>query len=120
MAYKCDYCGKGKVSGHMVSHAKNRLARLFLPNLQKLKVLKNGVSVRVKFCASCIKRMRKDGGMGQYSLIKWVSPANVAAASSLGKAMKAVQKETKAKEVKEKVTKAKETLDIASIVGKKG
>jgi len=119
MAYKCDYCNKGKESGHMVSHAKNRLQRLFVPNLQKLKVFKNGMVVRVKFCTSCIKRLRKDGRMGAFSVIKLAPSASVEA--SVKAVLKSVKKETKTekkKEVKEKV-KGRETLDISAIVGKK-
>ncbi len=120
MAYKCENCHKGKEHGHMVSHAKNRLARLFLPNLQKLKVLRNGITIRVKFCTSCIKRLRKDGRIGSFALAKvgTVKTADIAIKSVL----KSVEKVTKAKiekEVKVKVEKVRETFDIASIVGKK-
>lgn len=117
MAYKCENCHKGKIHGHMVSHAKNRLARLFLPNLQKLKVLSEGIVVRVKFCTSCIKRLRKDGRIGMYFLNK---PAVLAV--SLDKTIKKVTESLISKKVsveKEKVQKVKETIDIASIVGKK-
>ncbi len=124
MAYKCDHCHKGKEHGHMVSHAKNRLARLFLPNLQKLKVLQNGITIRVKFCTSCIKRLKKDGRIGAFRVIKLASVVDVE--ESVKSVMKTLEKETKVKkdkEVKEKVKakeqKARETLDIASIVGKK-
>lgn len=125
MSYKCDYCDKGVEHGHMVSHAKNRLGRLFKPNLQKLKVLQNGIAVRVKFCASCIKRLKKDGRMGIYSLLKIglsVTPSD----KVIKAALKTVEKVSKAKKEKEalqqaqgKYQKAKETLDIAAIVGRK-
>lgn len=125
MAYKCENCGKGKVAGHMVSHAKNRLARLFLPNLQKLKVLKAGVVVRVKFCTSCIKRLRKDGQIGAFSVIK-LGAATATLTAPAKAVIETLVKESKEKKVKEAVRlaqgkkeKAKETLDIASIVGKK-
>ncbi len=117
MAYKCENCHKGKAHGHMVSHAKNRLARLFIPNLQKLKVLSDGLVVRVKFCTSCIKRLRKDGRIGMYFLNK-----PVVAVVSVDKTIKKVTESLMAKKVnveKEKVQKVKETFDIASIVGKK-
>lgn len=120
MAYKCDNCHKGKESGHMVSHAKNRLARLFLPNLQKLKVLKSGVVVRVKFCASCIKRLRKDGRIGAFAVIKLQTATAVTApVASVLKEVAKVTKAKKEKEVKVKKEKARETLDISAIVGKK-
>lgn len=124
MAYKCDNCNKGKEHGHMVSHAKNRLTRLFLPNLQKLKVLKNGIVIRVKFCTSCIKRLRKDGIIGKFALLKIQVPS--VAKSTYRSVVKSVKKELKisAKSrssagLNEKKEKARETMDIASIVGKK-
>lgn len=123
MAYKCDNCGKGREAGHMVSHAKNRLARFFLPNLQKLRVLKVGVVVRVKFCTSCIKRLRKDGRIGAFAVIKLQTAAAVTApVASVMKEVAKVSRVKKEKEVIAKVKakeKAKETLDISSIVGKK-
>jgi len=121
MSYKCDNCGKGKEHGHMVSHAKNRLRRLFMPNLQKLKVLRNGMVVRVKFCTSCIKRLRKDGKIGAFSVIK-LGAAIATLPTSAKAAIETLVKESKEKKVKEvkmKEQKARETLDIAAIVGKK-
>ena len=117
MAYKCENCHKGKVHGHMVSHAKNRLARLFIPNLQKLKVLSNGIVVRVKFCTSCIKRLRKEGRIGMYFVNK-----PVVVAVSVDKSLKKVKESlatVKIKEKIEKVQKVRETIDISAIVGKK-
>lgn len=121
MAYKCDNCDKGKIYGHMVSHAKNRLGRIFKPNLQKLKVLKNGVMVRVKFCTGCIKRLNKDGRMGSFAL---VGNAVSGGKSNLPvqSVIKTMAKESAAKKVKEvevKAEKARETIDISAIVGKK-
>lgn len=128
MSYKCNYCGRGKVSGHMVSPAKNRLRRLFKPNLQKLKVLKNGVSIRVKFCTGCIKRLKKDGHMGVYTFLKYTPAVVKTEPVRIEKAVKPKEKVktkvVKEVKVKEKKTKEKESpkaapLDIASIVGKK-
>lgn len=67
MALQCDYCGKGRSIGHNVSHAKNRTRRLFKPNLQKLRVLHDGVKEHVKFCTSCIQRLKKYGSIGDYT-----------------------------------------------------
>lgn len=125
MSYKCENCHKGKEHGHMVSHAKNRLRRLFVPNLQKLKVLKSGIVVRVKFCTSCIKRLRKDGRIGGFSVIKLMAPA-VVSDKTVKEVLKSVEKASKAKKEKEalrqaqgKLEKSRETLDISAIVGKK-
>ena len=71
MAYICDYCGKRRIVGHNVSHAKNRTRRLFLPNLQKLKVLYKGQKKAVKFCSKCIKTLHKDLKLGPYKVIAY-------------------------------------------------
>jgi large subunit ribosomal protein L28 len=106
MAYRCDHCRKGVQYGHAVSHAKNRLRRLFKPNLQKLVVFLNGkMSIRVKLCTSCIKRLKKDKRLGNYYLTKLqkVIPTP-----------KKVVEKTKPVKVK-----TQPTLDVASIVGSK-
>lgn len=107
MAFKCDFCRKGIQYGHAVSHAKNRVRRIFKPNLQKLKVMLNGVVVRVKFCTSCIKRLKKDGRLGMFALRQF-------APSVLPDLPVAIPKKEEVKEEK-----AKETLKIEEIVGKK-
>ena len=114
MAYRCDYCHKGKQYGHAVSHAKNRLRRFFIPNLQKLVVFQNGKSaVKVKFCTGCIKRLKKDGRLGNLFL-KMKKPA-------VSTPKKVVEKIKEAEKSQKKVAKktAAKPLDIASIVGKK-
>jgi len=59
MAFKCDFCGKGIMYGHNVSHSKRRTNRIFKPNLQSRKMVINGVSKRLKVCTNCIKLMNK-------------------------------------------------------------
>ena len=55
MARVCDICGKGPVTGNNVSHAHNRTRRRWLPNLQNIRALINGVAKRVKVCTNCIR-----------------------------------------------------------------
>ncbi len=124
MKSKCQNCHKGIAVGHAVSHAKNRIRRIFKPNLQKLKVLRNGVAVKVIFCTSCIKRLRKDGRIGAYLL--WKPQTAKVQAEALKKAKVEAVAEKKAKEIqaektekKEKEEKARQSLNIESIVGKK-
>jgi len=47
--------GKGPVTGNNVSHAKNRTNRRWYPNLQTVRVLKDGEPRRVRVCTQCIK-----------------------------------------------------------------
>lgn len=56
MAKQCEICGKKPVVGHKVSHAHNVSKRLFNPNLQKVRTMKNGRVQRVVVCTRCIKR----------------------------------------------------------------
>ena len=55
MAKICDICGKGPATGNNVSHAHNKSRRRWLPNLQNIRALINGVAKRVKVCTKCIR-----------------------------------------------------------------
>ena len=55
MAKVCDICGKGPATGNNVSHANNKSRRRWLPNLQNIRVLINGIAKRVKVCTTCIR-----------------------------------------------------------------
>jgi large subunit ribosomal protein L28 len=59
MAFKCDNCKKGVMYGHNVSHAKNRTARIFKPNLHTAKVEVNGISKRLRLCTKCLRTVKK-------------------------------------------------------------
>lgn len=110
MSYKCENCGKGRNYGHAVSHAKVRLGRTFKPNLQKFPVLISGFRTVGKLCASCIKRLKKDGRLGIYTLIKKAGKIKIDKIE--------LPKIPEAAKVKA-VEKAREKFDIESIVGKK-
>jgi large subunit ribosomal protein L28 len=56
MARVCDLCGKGKQIGYNVSHANNKTKKQWLPNLQNIKIVINGVTKKVKACTGCIKK----------------------------------------------------------------
>ncbi len=56
MARKCEICGKGPATGNNVSHAHNKTRRRWLPNLQKVRTVSEGGSVkRVRACTRCIR-----------------------------------------------------------------
>ena len=55
MANFCYVCNKGPATGNRVSNANNRRKRRFMPNLQRVKILENGCSVRVRVCTRCLK-----------------------------------------------------------------
>ena len=56
MARVCEICGKGKQVGHNVSHANNKTKREWLPNLQTVKIVKDGSPRRARVCTKCIKK----------------------------------------------------------------
>jgi large subunit ribosomal protein L28 len=58
MARVCDVCGKGPITGHNVSHANNKTPRRWYPNLQRARVVVNGVVRRIRVCTQCIKSNR--------------------------------------------------------------
>jgi large subunit ribosomal protein L28 len=68
MTRKCEICGKGPVAGRSISRRglpkkKGGIGlnitgvskRVFLPNLQMVKVINNGTVRRKKVCTKCIK-----------------------------------------------------------------
>ena len=55
MARRCAVCGKEPQYGHHVSHAKNRVNRRFLPNLQMGRVTVAGRTMRAKVCTRCLR-----------------------------------------------------------------
>jgi large subunit ribosomal protein L28 len=69
MAKICEVCGKTPMSGNNVSHAKNATKRRWMPNLQRVRILDNGVPKRVTVCTSCMKA----GKVVKYVPVKRVS-----------------------------------------------
>lgn len=59
MAYRCDYCGKGVMYGHNVSHSKRRTRKIFKPNLHSARVAINGLSRKLKLCTKCLRALKK-------------------------------------------------------------
>jgi large subunit ribosomal protein L28 len=55
MSKVCEICGKKPQVGHHVSHAHNLTKRRFNPNLQNVRVLKEGRVQQMKVCTRCIR-----------------------------------------------------------------
>ncbi len=55
MAMKCMNCGKGVMYGHNVSHAKNRTAKTFKPNLHSARIKVGTQKISVKLCTKCLR-----------------------------------------------------------------
>ena len=69
MAWACAICGKKSAAGNMISRrglAKNKGGvgkkttginkRVFRPNLQKIRAVVKGKTIRIKVCTGCIKK----------------------------------------------------------------
>jgi large subunit ribosomal protein L28 len=55
MARKCMVCGKGPSFGNNVSHANNKTARRWYPNLQTVRANVQGTTKRLRVCTGCIR-----------------------------------------------------------------
>ena len=55
MSRVCSVCGKGKLSGNNVSHSNRKTPRSYSANVQKVKILKDGVMTSEYVCARCLK-----------------------------------------------------------------
>ncbi|MCL5270692.1 MAG: 50S ribosomal protein L28 [bacterium] len=58
---KCAICDKSPQIGNNVSHANNRTKRRWLPNLQTIRIMKNGRPTMAMVCSQCLRsgRVRK-------------------------------------------------------------
>lgn len=51
----CEICGKHPWVGKQVSHSHRRSSRRWSPNIQRLRIWKDGRTVRADVCTACIK-----------------------------------------------------------------
>ena len=59
MSRVCEVCGKGKMSGHNVSHSNRKSNRTYEVNLQKTTMVVDGEEKTVRACTKCIKTAKK-------------------------------------------------------------
>ncbi len=55
MSRRCDICGRGPITGHSVSHSEIKNKRRWLPNIQKIRVIKDGAVKRMNVCTRCLR-----------------------------------------------------------------
>ncbi|MFC1854077.1 50S ribosomal protein L28 [candidate division CSSED10-310 bacterium] len=55
MSQQCEICGKKPQFGHHISHAHNVTNRRFNVNLQKIRVVHNKRTKRMRVCTACIR-----------------------------------------------------------------
>jgi large subunit ribosomal protein L28 len=55
MANRCDICGKGSMTGNLVSHSNIKTKRVTKPNIQAVKVYVDGTPKRMRVCTRCLR-----------------------------------------------------------------
>ena len=70
MSRICELTGKGRLTGHNVSHANNRTKRVFLPNLQHVTLLSEKLDRGFKFRVSThgLRSVEHNGGLDNWLL----------------------------------------------------
>lgn len=70
MARRCTITAKGVMTGNNVSHANNRTRRRFLPNLQEVSFISEGLgqSIRLRLSARGVRTIEHNGGLDAYLL----------------------------------------------------
>jgi len=58
MAYVCETCGKGRLTGNKVSHSNIKTKRVQRPNLQRVRALVDGTHKRIRVCTRCLRSGR--------------------------------------------------------------
>ncbi len=51
----CEICAKGIMHGHKVSHSDRKSNRQWAPNIQRVRVLADGVPMRKSVCTRCLR-----------------------------------------------------------------
>src|SRR5690606_2870102 len=70
MSRICELTGKGRQTGHNVSHANNKTKRVFLPNLQNATLLSEKLDRSFKFRVSThgLRSVEHNGGLDNWLL----------------------------------------------------
>jgi large subunit ribosomal protein L28 len=55
MSKVCEICGKHAVAGRSVSHSHRTVSRKFLPNIQRISVMRDGHKKKINVCTTCLK-----------------------------------------------------------------
>lgn len=68
MSRKCEFTGKGPMSGNNVSHANNKTRRRFLPNLNDVSLQSDvlGRTFRFRISAAALRTVDHRGGLDAF------------------------------------------------------
>ncbi|MBX9728429.1 MAG: 50S ribosomal protein L28 [Sphingopyxis sp.] len=70
MSRVCELTGKGRQSGHNVSHANNKTKRTFLPNLHNVTLISDtmGQSYKLRVSTHGLRSVEHNGGLDNWLL----------------------------------------------------
>lgn len=60
MSRVCSICGKGKMSGNLVSHSNIKTRKASAPNVQKVTIELDGKAQKTYVCTKCMKGSKAD------------------------------------------------------------
>ena len=68
MSRRCELTGKGRLTGHNVSHANNKTKRVYLPNLQNVTLMSEALQrpVRLRIAAAALRSVEHRGGIDAF------------------------------------------------------
>ena len=68
MARRCEFTGKGVLSGHNVSHANNKTKRKFRPNLSEVSLISDKLdrTVKLKISKHALRSIDHNGGLDAF------------------------------------------------------
>ena len=55
MGKYCEVCGKGVMSGNLVSHSNRKTRTSWAPNIQTVYVVVNGKPTKMSVCTRCLR-----------------------------------------------------------------
>lgn len=55
MAKYCEVCGKGKISGNLVTFSNRKSKRTWSPNIRRIRAIVKGAPKRIDVCTRCIR-----------------------------------------------------------------
>lgn len=58
MSKFCEVCGKGTMSGNLVSHSNRKTRTSWAPNIQRKTFVINGTVKKVNICTRCYRSIR--------------------------------------------------------------
>lgn len=104
----CYHCGKGVLYGRTHTHHRGvaggrwkkrapKKAKIFRANLIRLFILESGFKKRVKLCASCLKRVKKDMKEGKKPFVTLYAAKREKTVETKTEEKKTVKKKTPAK-----------------------